>query len=287
MYEGGKSNREQNSHKSVTVKIKSTHLLRRNEIHILLTRCAENLNDALQLVDVVLAREDGLPPEELGEDAAAAPEVHRHRVVILRQHDLRRAVPARHDVLGEVLRRAVVDAAGESEVTHLEVAVRVEEQVGGLQVAVQHLGAVDVLHSAKHLVDEVLYVVVREVLAGVNDPMEIRLHEVGDDVDVLKGLERARLENVNNTHHILVLQVLQQLDLAQDALRVNDVIKRTRDLLDRHLLPRLCVAARNDDAVRAVADRFDELVLRVDLRRAREPTAGGARGVARDREKAA
>ena len=142
-----------------------THLFGSNEIHVLLARRAEDLNDALQLVNVVLAGEDGLPPEELGKDASAAPEVHRHRVVVFREHNLGCAVPARDDVLGEVLRRAVVDAAGEAKVAHLEVAVRVEEQVGGLQVAVQHLGAVDVLHSAKHLVNEVLHVVVREVLA--------------------------------------------------------------------------------------------------------------------------
>jgi hypothetical protein len=73
-----------------------------------------------------------------------------------------------------------------------------------------------------------------------------------------------------------VLQVLQQLNLAKDALRVYDVIERPRDLLDRNLLPRLRVAARNDDTVRAVADRFDELVLRVDLRCARENSGWGA-----------
>ena len=83
----------------------------------------------LQLVDVVLAREDGLPSKELGENAAARPQIDRHRVVILAQHDLRGAVPARHDVLRQVLRRAVVDATREAKVADLQVAVAVQEKI--------------------------------------------------------------------------------------------------------------------------------------------------------------
>ena len=63
-----------------------------------------------------------------------------------------------------------------------------------------------------------------------------------------------------------MLEVLEQLNLAQNALRVDDVVKRARNLLNRDLLPRLRVAARDDDAVRAVPNRLDKLVLRVDLR---------------------
>ena len=64
----------------------------------------------------------------------------------------------------------------------------------------------------------------------------------------------------------LALEVLEQLNLAQNALRVDDVVKRARNLLNRDLLPRLRVAAGDDDAVRAVPNRLDKLVLRVDLR---------------------
>ena len=63
-----------------------------------------------------------------------------------------------------------------------------------------------------------------------------------------------------------MLEVLEQLNLAQNALRVDDVVKRARNLLNRDLLPRLRVAAGDDDAVRAVPNRLDKLVLRVDLR---------------------
>lgn len=39
----------------------------------------------------------------------------------------------------------------QAEVTDLEVAVGVEQQVGGLQVAVQHVGGVDVLQAPQQL----------------------------------------------------------------------------------------------------------------------------------------
>ena len=71
---------------------------------------------------------------------------------------------------------------------------------------------------------------------------------------------------LDDPHDILVLEVLEQLNLAQNALRVDDVVKRARNLLNRDLLPRLRVAAGDDDAVRAVPNRLDKLVLRVDLR---------------------
>ena len=53
----------------------------------------------------------------------------------------------------------------------------------------------NVLHRAQDLVDEVLHVIVREILPGVDDSVQVRLHEVGDDVDILKGFERARLQD--------------------------------------------------------------------------------------------
>ena len=80
-----------------------------------------------------------------------------------REHDLRRAVPARRDVLGHQpgllparVRRA--RAAREPEVCDLEVAVRVQEQVRRLQIAMDDVRAVHRLERAERLVHEVLHV---------------------------------------------------------------------------------------------------------------------------------
>lgn len=65
--------------------------------------------------------------------------------------------------------------------TNLEIAGGVEEEVGGLQVAVQHVGRVDVLEPSEDLVEEVADVVVAQVL-GLQELVEVCLHEILDDV---------------------------------------------------------------------------------------------------------
>jgi len=81
------------------------------------------------------------------------------------EHDLGRAVPPRRDVLGhEALLLRLVEPAREPEIANLEFAVRVHEQVAGLEIAVQHVGRVDVFQAAERLVDEGLEVRVRQGL---------------------------------------------------------------------------------------------------------------------------
>ena len=75
-------------------------------------------------------------------------------------------------------------------------------------------------------------------------------------------VERRRLDDVDDGHQVLVLQVPQQFDLTAHALRVDEVVKRLADLLHRHAHTRALVHARDDDAVCAMPDRLDELVPR-------------------------
>ena len=63
----------------------------------------------------------------------------------------------------------------------LEVTGGVDEQVGGLQVAVQHVGRVDVLQAAQDLVEEVADVVVAQLL-GLQQLVQVRLHQSLHDV---------------------------------------------------------------------------------------------------------
>ena len=80
-----------------------------------------------------------------------------------RQHDLGRAVPPRRDVLGHEARLLAIGvrgarAAREPGVCNLEVAVRVQEQVRRLQIAVDDVRAVHRLERAQRLINEVLHV---------------------------------------------------------------------------------------------------------------------------------
>ena len=161
---------------------------------------AEDVEDERELMVVVPAGEKGFPREHLGQDAADAPDVDRFCVLLEGEHDLGRAVPPRRDVFGHEAclgprRFRRLHRPGEAEVAHFEVAVGVEEEVGGLEVAVDDVGAVEGLEGAQGLVDEVLGVVVGEVLSA-DDAVHVGLHEFLDEVDFFEGLDGRRLDDV-------------------------------------------------------------------------------------------
>ncbi len=154
-----------------------------------LGRRAKEVQDLVQLVDVVSALEERLAAEEFGEDAADGPhidclsgqhEVH-HECSLIRtsfsvaleaQHDFRRSVPPRGDILSHVssiLLWVYAEASRQAKIGNLELAVGVHQKVARLQVTVKYVGAVDVLKTAQYLVDERLEVGVGERLARTDD----------------------------------------------------------------------------------------------------------------------
>ena len=80
---------------------------------------------------------------------------------------------------------------------------------------------------------------------------------------------------------ILVVEMAEDLDLAERALRVGQVLERLVNLLDRDLLAGEVVERGADDAIGAVADRLDQRVPRIDVEaRARHHEAiDGARRI--------
>jgi hypothetical protein len=90
-------------------------------------------------------------------------------VVCKAEHNLRCAIPPRRDIFGhEPLLLRLIKPASKSKIANLKLAVRVNEQVARLKIAVQHVGRVDVFQTAECLVDEGLEVRVRERLAGAD-----------------------------------------------------------------------------------------------------------------------
>ena len=70
------------------------------------------------------------------------------------------------------------------------------------------VGGVHEEQSAQDLVDKVLDVVVAEFLAGVDDAVEVGLHEFGDDVDVVVAGAALRLQDVEQPHDVVVPEEL-------------------------------------------------------------------------------
>lgn len=106
-------------------------------------RRAEQFGDDGELVDVVLAGEERLALKHLGEDAASAPDVHLHIVLLPGEHNLRRSVVSGRNVAGHL---RVLDTR-KTEVANLQIAVLVDEDVGGFEVTVDDAGGVDVFQT--------------------------------------------------------------------------------------------------------------------------------------------
>ena len=67
--------------------------------------------------------------------------------------------------------------------------------------------------------------------------MQVRVHELGDDVHVFECGHVYWGEDVQNRNNILVLHYTEQLCLAQGSLGVEDVGKNIAYLLDRNSVP--------------------------------------------------
>ena len=270
-----------------------------DERAVLLVRGAQHLDYETHLMNVVLPREEGLPAQNLGQDAPHRPDINRARVILAAEQQLRRPVPPRDHVLGHEppLRRRPRQA----KVAYFQVAVRVQEQVAGLQIAVQHLRGVNVLEPAQDLVQEILAVLVAEALRRSQDLVEVRVHQLVHQVDVVEVILGRGTHDVLEQHDVLVLQPAKELDLAERPSRVRRVVEgvgylefrnaysqsgRTgkqemrgghrggcwpadlTHLLNRHFLAGLRVLRGAHHTVGTLADRFDRNVLHVNLEEA-------------------
>lgn len=125
----------------------------------------------------VLSWEKRFSAKHLGQDTAHGPHINGLGVFLEGQHDLWGSVPSRGNVFGHESRIVLLGSGGsrQTKVTHLQVTVRVEKEIGGLEISVENVGRVHSLQCAQGLVDEVLAMVIRQVLSA-DDSVHIRLH---------------------------------------------------------------------------------------------------------------
>ena len=107
--------------------------------------------------------------------------------------------------------------------------------------------------------------------------MEVGLHQLVADVHVVEVLDVAGEggHHVGDADDVLVAEVLEELDLAEDALGVDLVVEGAGDHLDGHLGLGGGIEAGDDDAVGTGPDDADEGVLGID----REGLVAGLEGV--------
>lgn len=205
-------------------------------------------------------------------------------IVLVREHDFWRAVPSRGDVLGHELLGAgsnrisiCIKPAREAKVADLQLAVRVHQQIAGLQIAVEDIRTVDVLEATKRLVDKTLEVRIAQGLSRADDRMQVRLHELLVEVHLVERLRIRNIEVIQAGDVLVAAEMTQEpersvwyvLDFTQCALRQNALREHIRDALDRDALARCTVHGGGHASVRALAKALGDAVRRVypeDLR---------------------
>ena len=146
------------------------------------------------------------------------------------------------------------------EVRYLEVAVGVDEQVGGFEVAVDDVRRVQVLESPQDLIQEVLHVLVAQRLLACYDGVQVAAHQLAHHVYVVELLEADGPHHAQYVHYVGVAEAAQQLHLAEGALGLHEVVERFGDLLNGHLLAAAHVQRAAHHSVRAVPDGTDQTV---------------------------
>lgn len=155
----------------------------------------------------------------------------------------------------------LVNDPRQPEVPDLEHEVlRADEDVGRLQVPVQHVGRVDVLEPSEQLVHEQLRVLLRQ-RALLQQARQVRLHVLLDDVGHAE-LEQLALQvsalgpqHLVHLHDVVVVQAADDLDLPEGMLHASGV---TQDnLLDGHLPAGPAVHGRQHQPVDAKAQGLE------------------------------
>lgn len=210
---------------------------------------AHQAEDLLQLVLVGGAGEQRAARVHLGHDAAGGPDVDAGVVGAAAEQDVRGAVPQGDDLVGEGV-DGDAKGAGEAKVGELELAARVDEQVLGLEVAVQDAVVVAEGDAAHQLVHEGLDgggVEGASIAARVHVALQVLVHELEDEHELVLGVN-----DVVQQDNVLVAQLLHERDLA-DGRRGRALLRVEVDLLEGDQLARLAVAALEDGGIGALA----------------------------------
>lgn len=93
---------------------------------------------------MILPREQRFPFQHLSKYAPRTPYIHLDIILLPREHDFGSAVVSCRDVACHL---GVLDT-GESEVADFEIAVLIDEDVAGFEVAMDDAGGVDIFETA-------------------------------------------------------------------------------------------------------------------------------------------
>lgn len=104
----------------------------------------------------------------------------RFGVALEAQHDFWSTIPSCRNILGHIasiLLWVNRESTSQTKVTNLQLAIRVDQQVTGLQITVQDIRGVNILQTAQDLINEGLEVRIGQGLARTDDSGQITFHQ--------------------------------------------------------------------------------------------------------------
>ncbi|GIX62733.1 uncharacterized protein BcabD6B2_21680 [Babesia caballi] len=219
------------------------------------------LQQLLDQIDGVVGR-----VRQLRQDAPDRPHVDALGVLGAADQDLGGTVPPGRDVVREDRRLVgdliVRDAPREPEIRQLDVAFRIQQNVGRLQVPVQQVAGVDVVDGLNNLVENVLFVHLLQNIYPDNG-VQIRVDILEGEVEIaviFRGVYLLQLHDV-----VGLAQVMQEHNLPVGPLRIRGVPKSVEYFLQRYHLLGLLVDHLPDDAVGALAQLLEDVELAQDV----------------------
>lgn len=175
-------------------------------------RGAEDGVDFVQLVDfAAVAGEDGVPGEDLDEDACGGPDVHGGAVLRLTQQQFRGAVPDGDDAVSVVLLPPLLVESGQAKVGKLQGACLGDEDVGSFDIAVQNAATMEVVETLEHLAGEIFLVCGCEGEGWMVEQTSQVVGEILEHHEAVISLHHDLLQR----DYIVVVQTLQEFDLTR------------------------------------------------------------------------
>jgi hypothetical protein len=108
---------------------------------------SQKLGDDRELIDVILSWKKRLALQHLCEDTSSTPDINLDIVFLPCEHNLRGSVVSCGDISGHL---GILDT-GQTEVADLQIAVLVDQNVAGFEVAMDNACGVDILEASLFL----------------------------------------------------------------------------------------------------------------------------------------
>jgi hypothetical protein len=119
----------------------------------------------------------------------------------------------------------------------------------------------DVLERTEKLVKEKLVMLRCEIIIRSDDLMEIRLHELENNIYILELPPRRGEHYVLDLYYVRMTEQPKELDLTEDACGIRHVLKHIIDLLNRNPLTGAGIYCSSNYSITPLANDFLDLVL--------------------------